>query len=108
MANTDNRVELSPGILIKDQFLELMRAGSLRFEPALDSLQIGQVSIDLRLGFTFMVPKLSRMTARGRELFSITLDDDGVERFDTVQLEPGQEFQMAPGETSHYVPEKFN
>ncbi len=85
------------GILTKKQIIEYMENGSLRFSPEPDTLQIQLHSVDLRLGFSFMIPKSWEMTERGREAFLIDYTDDR-KRFDVIELEKGQFFDILPRE----------
>jgi dCTP deaminase len=91
-----NRV--SSTVLVKKQILDYLKEGRLKFEPSIDSLQLQSHSVDLRLGYTFMVPKLWRMTERGREAFMIDYLDDG-EKFDIFELEHKQFFDLLPKES---------
>ena len=45
------------GILSKEQILERVKKGDLSFTPSLDIFQPQVDAVDLRLGFTFQVPK---------------------------------------------------
>src|SRR5689334_11564708 len=86
-------------IITKDQILERIKAGSLSFKPGLDQFQLHGHSVDLRLGYTFMVPKSWHITARGRESLEISnFDKRNHEYFDVVELEQGQYFDLLPGE----------
>lgn len=85
-------------VLVKDQILDYLKSGKLAFTPELDSLQIQSHSIDLRLGYSFMVPKLWGMTDRGREAFLIDYIDKR-ERFEVVELEKKQFFDLLPKES---------
>nr|AIA14469.1 deoxycytidine triphosphate deaminase [uncultured bacterium] len=56
-------------------------------------------SVDLRLGFTFLVPKSWRITKAGREALHMDyFAEDRPEYFDIVELEKGQFFDLLPGE----------
>lgn len=84
-------------ILTKRQILERVSAGNIGFSPAIDEFQIQMHAIDMRLGFTFMVPKASRLTDNGREALNIDpLKDHGPEYFDIIELEQGQYFELLP------------
>ena len=54
-------------VLVKTEILELIKAGRLSFTPGLDKWQLQAHSVDLQVGFTFLVPRISQMTVRGRE-----------------------------------------
>lgn len=84
-------------VLTKNEILERIKTGSISFTPVLDKFQIQAHSVDLRIGFTFVVPKAWRMTVEGRQALKV---DYGENRkyFDVVELESGQYFEILPGE----------
>nr|AIA17956.1 deoxycytidine triphosphate deaminase [uncultured bacterium] len=86
------------GTLVKDEILEYIKQEKLRFTPALDTFQVQSHSIDLRLGYTFMVPKLWGLTEKGREAFFIDYLDDR-QRFEVIELENEQFFDLLPKES---------
>lgn len=86
------------GILTKKEILEYLVQQKLRFSPQVDSFQIQAHSIDLRLGYTFMVPKKWGMTEKGREAFLIDYLDNR-ERFEIIELEHKQFFDLLPKES---------
>lgn len=86
-------------VLTQSEILERIKSKDLVFTPGLDQFQLHPHSIDLRLGFTFLVPKVWDATNNGRE--AIKLDpfaDDTPPHFDIVELEQGQFFDLLPGE----------
>lgn len=86
-------------ILTRGEILERVKAGNIQFKPSLDSFQLQAHAVDLRLGFTFLIPKSWRMTAKGREAMMIDpLRDHGPEYFDVLELEQGQAFDLLPQE----------
>lgn len=86
-------------VLIKDEILKRIKEGALEFKPGLDSLQVQGHSVDLRLGFTFMIPKVWKPTEAGREALSLDpLRSIGGSHFDVVELEQGQHFDLLPNE----------
>lgn len=86
-------------ILTKHEILERVAKGEIGILPGLDEFQIQAHAIDLRLGFTFLIPKVWRMTPEGREAFTIDpLKDHGPEYFDVIELEQGQHFDLLPQE----------
>ena len=86
-------------VLTRDEILERIKIGDISVLPSLDSFQLQAHAIDLRLGFTFLIPKAWHMTEKGREAFSIDpLKDHGPEYFDVVELEQGQSFDLLPQE----------
>ncbi len=69
------------------------------FNPPLDIFQLQEHAIDLRMGFTFMVPKRWHLTKAGRESLDAThFDKPNSEYFDIVELEEGQTFDLLPQE----------
>jgi dCTP deaminase len=86
-------------ILTKHEILARVKAGNIGISPALDAFQVQAHAVDLRLGFTFLIPKVWRMTNEGREAFTIDpLRDHGPEYFDVIELEQGQHFDLLPQE----------
>src|SRR5574343_97143 len=86
-------------IITKKEILELIESGKISFKPEIDSLQIQGHSVDLRLGFTFMIPKSWHITPKGRESLGIThFDKESSKHFDIVELEAGQYFDLLPNE----------
>lgn len=86
-------------IITKKDISERVQSGSLSFKPNLDQFQLQEHSVDLRLGFTFMIPKMWHMTTRGRESLDIThFDKRNHEYFEVVELEQGQYFDLLPQE----------
>jgi dCTP deaminase len=86
-------------ILTKQQIIERIAAGTLGFKPNLDSFQVQEHSIDFRLGYTFMIPKMWHMTPHGRESLDIThFDKRNHEYFEVIELEQGQYFDLLPQE----------
>jgi len=86
-------------VLTKQEILERVKSGSIAFLPGLDSFQLQTHAVDLRLGFTFLIPKVWRMTDKGREALAIDpLRDHGPEYFDVIELEQGQSFDLLPEE----------
>lgn len=86
-------------IITKKQILERIANGSLSIKPGLDQFQLQEHSVDLRLGFTFMIPKMWHMTPKGRESLDIThFDKRNHEYFEVVELEQGQYFDFLPQE----------
>src|ERR1035437_691138 len=86
-------------IITRNQIVELVKKGSLGFKPNLDQFQLQAHSVDLRLGYTFMIPKMWHMTPHGRESLDIThFDKRNHEYFDVIELEQGQYFDLLPQE----------
>lgn len=86
-------------ILTGDEILARVKKGDIAFIPGLDRFQLQAHAVDLRLGFTFLIPKVWRMTKEGREAMTIDpLRDHGPEYFDVIELEQGQMFDLLPQE----------
>nr|AIA14783.1 deoxycytidine triphosphate deaminase [uncultured bacterium] len=86
-------------VLTKEEILTYVREEKIAFKPALDRFQLQAHSVDLRLGFTFLVPKSWRITKAGREALHMDyFAEDRPEYFDIVELEKGQFFDLLPGE----------
>lgn len=86
-------------ILTKHEILERIQSGSIGISPNIDEFQLQTHAVDLRLGFTFLLPKASRLTTNGREAIDIDpLKDHGPEYFDIIELEQGQYFELLPQE----------
>jgi dCTP deaminase len=91
-------------IVVKHEIIDSIKAGELKFTPALDSLQFRPHAVDLRLGATFRVPKRTfnvKRTSEGRT--AVSLDHMSVNNghfavYDEVDLKPGQYFDILPGE----------
>jgi dCTP deaminase len=89
---------LSPtGILTHTEVLNHVKTGDLTIDPPIDKFQLQPHSIDLRLGFTFLIPKSWQLTKHGRE--AITSDYTQTNNnFQVIELEPGQFFDILPNE----------
>lgn len=86
-------------ILTKKQILERINSQNILFEPSLDEFQIQAHAIDLRLGYTFLLPKRWHLTEKGREALNIDhLSDHRPDYFDVIELEKSQTFELLPGE----------
>lgn len=87
-------------ILSGDEIIERIRDKSLDFCPEIDRFQIQQHSVDLRLGFTFLIPKAWEFNDHGRVAVMIDhLDlNHRNERHTLLELEEGQVFDILPGE----------
>jgi len=86
-------------VLSKKHILERISKGDIKISPELDKFQIQAHSIDLRLGYTFMIPKRWHLTSSGREVFRIDhFDKNQKDHFDIVELEKGQFFELLQGE----------
>lgn len=79
--------------------MERIKKGEISFEPPLDLFQLQDHAVDLRLGFTFMIPKRWKMTSKGREsLDTVHFDKNNSGYFEIIELEEGQFFDLLPNE----------
>jgi dCTP deaminase len=86
-------------VITKDDILQYVEDGKIEFKPGLDKFQLQAHSVDLRLGFTFLIPKSWRVTKAGREALHMDyFAEERPEYFDIVELEQGQFFDLLPGE----------
>ncbi len=86
-------------IITKKQILERIKNGSLTFTPSIDTFQLQAHSVDLRLGYSFLIPKSWQITKLGRQALNIDhFDKSHNPYFETVELEEGQFFELLPGE----------
>lgn len=86
-------------VLTRTDILEYVKQEKLQFQPALDRFQLQAHAVDLRLGFTFLVPKSWHITPLGREQLHMDFfASRRPEYFDIVELEKGQFFDLLPGE----------
>jgi dCTP deaminase len=86
-------------VLTRSDILEYVVAKKIVFTPGLDTYQLQDHSVDLRLGYTFLIPKSWRVTKAGR--VALRMDyfaHEHPEYFDIVELEKGQYFELLPGE----------
>jgi len=86
-------------IITKRQILEKIKKEEIGFQPPLDKFQLQDHSVDLRLGFTFMIPKVWHLTTKGRESLDVThFNKINANQFEIIELEQGQFFDLLPGE----------
>lgn len=86
-------------ILTKKEILKRVEKKEICFSPNLDSFQLQDHAIDLRLGFSFLIPKIWHLTERGRESLDIlNFDKVNADYFEVVELEQGQYFDLLPNE----------
>ncbi len=87
-------------VLTNKDILEYLASGKLAIDPPLDRFQLQEHAVDLRLGFTYLMPKLWHVTPKGRE--ALQLDHFSAKRpeyFDILELEKGQYFDLLPNES---------
>ncbi len=87
-------------ILSNEEIVERIHRNELVFTPGIDQFQIQQHSVDLRLGFSFLIPKSWELTNEGRVAVRTDHLDLGQKsmRHTLVELEEGQFFDILPGE----------
>jgi dCTP deaminase len=86
-------------ILTREQIVERIEKGEIAFSPEIDTCQLKLHAVDLRLSFTFLIPKAWHMTKKGREALNIDhFDKNHPDYFDVVTIKPGQYFELLPGE----------
>lgn len=84
----------------KAVIIDRMQKGELIFSPNLDKFQLRQHSIDLRLGFSFLLPEVAEMKNEGR--VALRIDhlnfSESNNKLKLIELEEGQIFDVLPGE----------
>jgi len=87
-------------ILSSDLILDRIRKGELQFTPEIDQFQMQMHAVDLRLGFTFLIPKAWEMSDEGR--VAVVTDhlnpSHDRKKFTSIELTEGQVFDILPGE----------
>src|SRR3989344_3775870 len=87
-------------VLTKEQIVEKIGNSEIAFSPKLDRFQLKAHSVDLRMGFTFMIPRHWELTKQGREALSIDYYDpkERNNHYEVIELEQGQYFDILPQE----------
>lgn len=86
-------------ILTRTEIRQLIEQKKLCFEPELDAYQNQPHAVDLRLGTTFYISKMWKVTPKGREILTVDVTEDAQDTFEKIELQPGQFFELAPGES---------
>lgn len=86
-------------ILTRHEISTLLETQKIIFAPALDAFQNQPHAVDLRLGTVFYIPKIWRLTAKGREIVTVDVTEAAGDNYEKVELTPGQFFDLAPGES---------
>ncbi len=86
-------------ILTRHAIINLMETGKLSFTPELDQFQNQPHAVDLRLGTVFYIPKIWKMTDKGREIITVDVTESAGDNLEKIELKPGQYFDLAPGES---------
>jgi len=75
-------------LLGKADLIALLRSRELQFEPELDAFQLQPNGIDIRLGYDFRIPKMWRISEKGREALSlIDYLENSEEKFEELTLD---------------------
>src|SRR3989338_682532 len=86
-------------VLSKDKILERIKSGAVSFTPKLDRFQLKSHSLDLRMGYTFLVPRPWHMTKAGREALNLDYyNPKNLSYYQVIELEEGQFFDILPQE----------
>lgn len=85
-------------VLSRTDIIDHVRHGTLAFKPGLDGFQMQPHAVDLRLGTTFRLPRHWHMTKNGREAIVVDPFEANGDYHETIKLEPGQVFELLPGE----------
>lgn len=88
-------------VITQKQIIERIKKGEIGFTPKLDRFQLKAHSVDLRMGFTFMVPRPWHMTRKGREALQLDYyhpDSKQLSYYEVIELEQGQYFDILPQE----------
>lgn len=88
-------------VLTKNEIRTAIAENKLGFEPQLDAFQLQPHAVDLRLGYTFYIPKSWKITENGREALNIDYLNDRKptsEYFDIIELSKKQYFELLPNE----------
>lgn len=88
-------------VITQTQIIERIKKGEIGFTPKLDRFQLKAHSVDLRMGFTFMVPRPWHMTRKGREALNLDYYDPKSKQlsyYEVIELEQGQYFDILPQE----------
>lgn len=85
-------------ILTRHEITALISQENLVFEPPLDVFQNQPHAVDLRLGTVFYIPKIWKVTEKGREIVTVDVTESAGDNYEKISLTPGQYFDLAPGE----------
>ena len=86
-------------ILTRHEIGQLIQEGKIVFDPVIDKYQDQPHAVDMRLGTTFYLPKIWKISDRGREVLTVDVTERVADNFEKIELEPGQFFELAPGES---------
>ena len=84
-------------VLTKKEILVKIKDKTLWFDPPLDKFQLQAHSIDLRIGFDFIIPRSWALTKEGRVALKVDYGENK-KYLEVISLKPGQFFEILPGE----------
>ena len=84
-------------VLTKDEILKRIKDKNLAFDPVLDQFQFQAHSVDLRIGYKFLVYKDWNLTKEGRVALQFDYGKTN-EHFEVIELKDGQYFEILPQE----------
>lgn len=85
-------------VLSRNDILERIKEGKLKFTPNLDAFQMQPHAVDLRLGLRFRLARHWKVTDKGREATIVDPFTDLNTQHEIIDLKPGQYFELLPGE----------
>jgi len=87
-------------VLTRHEIQSAIEKEEILFHPPIDAFQLQPHAVDLRLGYTFLIPKNWVMDEAGRRAISISIDDleNHRDQFEKITLKPGQYFELLPNE----------
>jgi deoxycytidine triphosphate deaminase len=86
-------------VLTKSDILKRISNNDINFKPSLDGFQLQPHSVDLRLGYSFHLPKTWELTEKGRLALNIDpLLNKASKNFNEIILKPSQYFELLPKE----------
>jgi len=85
-------------VLTKKEILKAVEENELAFSPNLDGFQVQPHAIDLRLGYTFRMPKAWELTKEGRAAVQLDPTQDKSDSFEEITIKEGQYFEILPKE----------
>ncbi len=86
-------------ILTRHDIAHLIEKDKIIFEPSLDIYQNQPHAVDLRLGTIFYIPKIWKLSEKGREILTVDVTETAGDNYEKIELSPGQYFDLAPGES---------
>ena len=84
-------------ILTRTEIAEFIEEKKIVFTPNLDKYQNQPHAVDLRLGTVFYIPKIWKITEKGREIINVDVTESAGDNFEKISLSPSKFFELAPG-----------